>query len=83
MLTWHSLWEMHSEYALMTHNYYTNYFSLCSVILSHLQCLSHADIQHNQLMLFVCDGGIEEMEIDAEGGVVAGDLTIKGTLLHS
>ena len=52
-------------------------------MLNHLQGHSHADVQHNELVLFQCDGEIEEMEGDAQGGVVAGDLTIKDTQLHS
>ena len=43
----------------------------------------HADVQHNELILFNTDGGVEDMEIDAEGGVVAGNIIVKGTSVNS
>ena len=54
-----------------------------SVLVSHLSGEVHADIQHNELVLFNCDGGVEEVEIEAQGGVVAGDLKVRNTELHS
>jgi hypothetical protein len=52
------------------------------VILSHLQGHAHCDIKDNELALFVCDCGIEKMELNAQGGVVAGDIAITHSALH-
>lgn len=39
-------------------------------------------MQQNKLVLFACNGGIEEIDVTAEGGVVAGNLAMKALQLH-
>ena len=60
------------------------YFFLCncSILLSHVHGICHADVHQNKLILLMCNGGIEEIDFTAEGGVVAGDLTMKMLQLH-
>ena len=53
--------------------------SLASVLVSHLKCEGHADIQHNELVLLSCDGAIAEIEGEAKGGVLAGNVNIGST----
>ena len=53
--------------------------------MSHLKCEAHADIQHNELVFLSCVGAIEEIEGEAQGGVLAGNVKlgsaeIKGTM---
>ena len=47
--------------------------------MSHLKCEGHADIQHNELVLLSCDGAIGEVEGEAQGGVLAGNVKIGST----
>ena len=42
---------------------------------------AHADIKDNELVFLDVDSVLEEFEIDAQGGVVAGNLTIKDASL--
>ena len=54
-------------------------FFLISVLVSHLKSEAHADIQESELVLFQCDVYVHEIEVDAQGGVVAGNMKIKNT----
>ena len=51
--------------------------------MSHLNGHAHADIKDNELVFLDVDGTLEELEIDAQGGVVAGNLRVKDTIISS
>ena len=57
----------------------THVFLFISVLVSHLKSEVHADIQESELVLFLCDGYVHEIEVDAQGGVVAGNMKIRNT----
>ena len=52
------------------------------MLVSHLKSEAHADIQESELILCHCDGFIHEIEVDAQGGVVAGNMKIRNTELN-
>lgn len=52
-------------------------FCNCSILFSHVHGIGHANVHQNKLILLMCNGGIEEIDFTAEGGVVAGDLAMK------
>ena len=57
-------------------------FLLISVLVSHLKSEAHADIQESELVLFHCDAYVHEIEMDAQGGVVAGNMKIRSTEIN-
>lgn len=48
-----------------------------SLLLSHLKCTTHADVSHNELVLFNLDGCMEKGELDARGGMIAGSVLVE------
>ena len=48
-----------------------------SLVVTHLQCQTHADISRNELVLLRLTGGMERGEIDARGGMVAGSVLMQ------
>ena len=49
------------------------------MLVSHLKSEAHANIQESELVLFHCDAYVHEVEMDAQGGVVAGNMKIRNT----
>lgn len=54
--------------------------------MSDLNCEAHVNVQHNELVLLNCNGVLKDAEIEAQGGVLAGNLKvenvdIKGTVV--
>lgn len=41
--------------------------------------MAHADIKDNELVFMDVDGTLEDFEIDAQGGVVAGNVKVQNT----
>ena len=52
------------------------------MLVTHLKCEAHADISHNELVLFNFDGRLEKGEVDARGGVVAGSILMENVQTH-
>ncbi len=50
---------------------------VCSLLVSHLQCFSHCDVSHNELVLFQLAGKLAKGEFDARGGVIAGSILME------
>ena len=56
--------------------------SICSLVVTHLNLELHMDISHNELVLMNLDACIEKGEVDARGGVVAGNILMKDAFAH-
>ena len=48
-----------------------------SLLVSHLKCLSHCDVSHNELVLFQLAGKLVKGEFDARAGVIAGSILME------
>ena len=50
--------------------------------MTHLKCEAHADVSHNELVLFNLDAKMEKGEVDARGGFVAGSILMEEVQAH-
>ena len=50
--------------------------------MTHLKCEAHLDISRNELVLFNLDGRLVRGEVDARGGVIAGNVLVEDVLAH-
>ncbi len=46
--------------------------------MTQFRCEAHCDVQHNELVLLEMDGKLEKGELDARGGVIAGNILMIG-----
>ncbi len=49
-----------------------------SLLVTQFRCEAHCDVQHNELVLLEMDGKLDKGELDARGGVIAGNILMKG-----
>jgi len=64
------------------HPMVTCYLALHSLLVSQLRLAAHCDVQHNELVLLEADGKLDRGELDARGGVIAGNVVMIGAQTH-
>ena len=58
------------------------FFSVFSLLVTHLKLEGHADISHNELVLLQVDTKLDKGELDARGGVIAGAMLVENIQAH-
>ena len=65
-----------------THTHTYTHTHTHSLLVTHLKCQAHADISHNELVMFNLDGRMVKGEVDARGGVIAGSILMEDVQAH-